>query len=791
MLRRRLIGTFVVTALECPAVFAALWLALHDEYLLAIAVVAVGELLETGPLYLLARSKPQATYPEEYEDEVQAHRRRFQRQSATAVVGEFAVWLIWFAVAYRVNPVLGAAVLLVLMHLKHQLESAAVQDRPYWHGFIKSRVTIASFSETAGAVACLALLMSEQPAWYAALALVAGIGFEHLLLMDALIREQEVRDLRLPRWVQTGEPRRRRGIVTREGFRVGLQLWAGSHLSWLWWIGSRIPPLRLFNNALIINQFGYAMAPRPGALSTQRPYTTWDTLTDRTYSARHLPPVLQNDLPDLLGLRTLFSRGSAGTIDSEKSTLLFSHFAQWFVDGFLRTDPGNVLKNTSEHDIDLSQLYGQDEAVTRALRSHVGGRLKSQWIGGFEYPPYYLDEHLRPKPEFRALQLSYPGVPSTDPKVQPGALPVDLQRSLFALGIPRGNIHYGFAMISTLFLREHNRVAELIEREHHGDPAWDDDRVFEATRNTLIVLLLKVVIADYINHISPFHHKLFLEPGTGTREEWFRQNWMAVEFNLLYRWHSLVPSSVRVGTHTQPSENVLWDMRLVTRHGLGFLFDEASRQPAGEIGLFNSADFLLDRELMAVAIGRSAELAPYNDYREACGYRRMRSFADISSRREVQDALARTYGSVDQIELVVGLLAEDTFPKAALPALMGTMVGVDAFSQALTNPLLAKNVFNAQTFSAAGMRAIRETRTLAQVVHRNITDERVDPPLVSFTRVRRRRGKDRLAAADQPPVPGRASASDNGRPGPGAHPPAERFGLSLDGDPPVPAGERP
>jgi prostaglandin-endoperoxide synthase 2 len=64
---------------------------------------------------------------------------------------------------------------------------------------------------------------------------------------------------------------------------------------------------------------------------------------------------------------------------------------------------------------------------------------------------------------------------------------------------------------------------------------------------------------------------------------------------------------------------------------------------------------------------------------------------------------------------------------------MGTMVAVDAFSQALTNPLLAKSVFNASTFSRAGMRAIKRTSRLQDLVARNTPGEDTEP-LVTFTR---------------------------------------------------------
>ena len=45
-----------------------------------------------------------------------------------------------------------------------------------------------------------------------------------------------------------------------------------------------------------------------------------------------------------------------------------------------------------------------------------------------------------------------------------------------------------------------------------------------------------------------------------------------------------------------------------------------------------------------------------------------------------------------------------------LPSLIGRLVGVDAFSQALTNPLLAPRVFNAQTFSPLGLELIARRR---------------------------------------------------------------------------------
>ena len=261
----------------------------------------------------------------------------------------------------------------------------------------------------------------------------------------------------------------------------------------------------------------YKMRTRPDRLSTMSAYTSWPSLTNRTFSDRHLPPdrALQLRLPPLDQAEAAFLRPEPQERWSDKSTLLFPHFAQWFTDGFLRTDPANPLKNTSTHDIDLSQLYGQTEDLTLILRTRTGGRLKSQIIDGAEYPPYYLDADGNPKQEFAGLPIT---LPNGDRKAQGVADLPDLgERKLFALGLPRGNIHYGTALMSTIFLREHNRLARLIAE----DQPWGDERIFQTARNTLIVMLLKVVIQDYINHITPFWFKFVCEPGTGALRDWF------------------------------------------------------------------------------------------------------------------------------------------------------------------------------------------------------------------------------------------------------------------------------
>ena len=512
--------------------------------------------------------------------------------------------------------------------------------------------------------------------------------------------------------------------------------------------------LRLFGDAVdkvgwlaheassrVVNEAVGTTRNRPHPWSTYRDYTSWRGLTDRTYLARHLPPVPAGQpQPDIAQVQRLFARPAGTQRLSTKSTCLFPAFAQYLTDGFIRTDPLDARRTTSNHEIDLCPLYGRTPDQTDLLRLNTDaagqrGRLKSQILAtaggsGEEYAPFlYRDGGTSIDPAFTGRD----GRMGLDPPLLGHGPAPSAERTatLFAFGGDRANSTPFTAMMNTLLLREHNRVAGALE---HRNPDWDDEQVFQTARNIMIPMFIKIVIEQYINHITPLPFKLIADPSVAWTARWNRPNWMTVEFSLLYRWHSLMPDVIAWCGQPIPLESFGLNNAPLIAVGLDAAFTSAASQPTAELGALNTGAALLGIEIDAINQARYNRIDGYNNYRRAFGMAPAASFADITSRPEVAALLRDLYGEPDRVEFYSGLFAEDRVPDSPLPGLLLRMVAVDAFSQALTNPLLSEHVFNASTFTQWGFDLIQATTSLADIVSRNVPAPSGQPmPMTQLT----------------------------------------------------------
>lgn len=199
-LRNRIVVTAYVTAVECTGLYVWLRLSRRGRDKLGAVSLVVEETLESGLLVVIFARGPQD--PALLADPVVAkHLRDAQTAAALAINAEIVIWLLWLSLAESVPPPLASAFLLVTMHLKHQLEAATVMDKPFRSQFHSKDVIIGSLTEVVGGVRCLQHLRAGRRL-RAAVSLVGGIGFEHVLFINAAQSEMEHRDICLPRSTQ-------------------------------------------------------------------------------------------------------------------------------------------------------------------------------------------------------------------------------------------------------------------------------------------------------------------------------------------------------------------------------------------------------------------------------------------------------------------------------------------------------------------------------------------------------------------------------------------------------------
>lgn len=365
--------------------------------------------------------------------------------------------------------------------------------------------------------------------------------------------------------------------------------------------------------------------------------------------------------------------------------------------------------------IDGSMIYGSDTVRAAALRSLSGGKLLIQDTALGDLPP-----------------LNTAGFPNAN----------DAHRApndqLFLAGDVRANENVELTAMHTLFIREHNRLADHIAA---ANPGMSDEDVYQRARALVIAEIQVITYKEWLpallgpNALTPYTgYKSNVNPGIANEfstaafrlhttinddVEFFDNNGRPITFTYTddYGYTQTVEGSVALfdaffnptmfkqtgvdgmlkyaaSTHAERLDNQLVDSLR------NFLFG-----PPGAGGL--------DLASLNIQRGRDHGLADYHTTRVAYGLPKVNKFSDITSDPALQEKLKQLYHNVNNIDLWVGAMAEDHVPGASTGPLIRRILS-DQFQR-----LRDGDRFWYQNIFSGAQLAELEATKLSDIIERN------------------------------------------------------------------------
>ncbi|XP_039254186.2 prostaglandin G/H synthase 2-like [Styela clava] len=453
-----------------------------------------------------------------------------------------------------------------------------------------------------------------------------------------------------------------------------------------------------------------ALSPEwPEPHNTAADYITWDGYTNKTYWGRTLPAVPEDcptpfgvvgpkEYPDVYKLveevftRTEFKPCPRGT------SLSLPLYGQHFTHQGFKSVPSDDTLTWGQHTLDMSHLYGETLGKQLALRSMKGGKMKTQIINGEEYPPNMKD---------------CPGVNMDYPENV-------IEEYRFAMGHPFFALLPSLMYYSTLWLREHNRVCDVLA-EHH--PQWDDERLFQTTRLIILGETLKVTVEEYVQHISGMDLKLTFEPDLmhDSSMRWASGR-LHVEFNTLYHWHNMIPNYFYIGNKTYTLEETFFNMSSLLDNGMNVFTTSMANQVAGRgAGGRNMAKSLHKVAYEVIKMNRKLRLQPFNRYRELFRLPPYKTFEELTGETKLAKVLSKFYGGeINAVEYFVGIMVEKRYKAKMWGITLTESIGNYALRSVFSNVIGSPQYWKESTFGGKIGFDMVKTASLKDIACRNI-----------------------------------------------------------------------
>ena len=334
---------------------------------------------------------------------------------------------------------------------------------------------------------------------------------------------------------------------------------------------------------------------------------------------------------------------------------------------------GNKLRqqlNMITSFIDGSNVYGSDSKRATWLRTMRNGKMKTS-SGNF------LPYNTRNGELSGAIDLNAPEMANDS----------DHHVKTFVAGDDRAAENPVLTSLHTLFVREHNRICDSLIRLGMRN----DEQMYQIARKIVGAEIEAVTYQEFLPALG-----VILQPYSGYKDN-VRPDIMNSFATASYRiGHTMVSDEVLlrdnncegVGPGEMELIDVFWTPQITATYGIDAFIKGASSHDQYETDtrinsvlrnfLFVSASspvrFGIDLGSLNIQRGRDHGLPDYNTARLFYTGKAARRFSDITSVDSLADSLQMLYKSVNNVDLWIGILAEDHLPGKSVGRTMNAML---------------------------------------------------------------------------------------------------------------------
>jgi len=310
--------------------------------------------------------------------------------------------------------------------------------------------------------------------------------------------------------------------------------------------------------------------------------------------------------------------------------------------------------NTITAWMDASMVYGSDSERASWLRSFNSGKLKVSNSAQGDLLPYNtisgeFDDDIDMNAPFMAGETNSNGS----------------YNKVYVTGDVRGNEQLGLTALHLLFVKEHNRICdERVANGYHTD---------EANYQYARKIVGGIIQAIFYNELAPL---LGIKTGSNSYRSYKSPNIFNEFATAAFRLgHTMLNENLHA-TDQDCEETVLplaqafFRPDLLQQHEVGEILRGLSTKAQQEVDVQITdavRNFLFgppgaggfDLASLNIQRGRDHGLPDYNTLRGYFGVGEVQRFDQITSNADLRNALRTAYGSVDNIDPWIGMLAED------------------------------------------------------------------------------------------------------------------------------------